>query len=340
VTVERPLEEALMQKVFIAWSGAHSKRIGETLKDWVHSVLHCATFVSSKDIEAGSLWRAELAQQLADTNVGILVLTPENKDSPWVLYEAGALGKDPKVSRVCPLLFGGLQPAHITGPLADLQMQPFSKEGVRATAAAINAALGEAALDGGLFDKTFDKWWPDLERDVMEAEKKSKGGVALQPPSDHELLIEILTAVRGITGMLAAGSIWEGRPTLRDYMLSAWRHEREPQWAPLARQRLSLLSEQLTEEEREALRKRLSLLSEQLTEEEREAVRKGLTSLAALVEGAPAQAGLLDFWLGLSPEQREAVRKLLKQAPGEPPGQEEEGEQEESGRAGRGKKAQ
>ena len=83
-------------KVFISWSGELSRRVAEILRGWLPNVNQkLDTFVSSQDIEMGSRWEEGIAGQLAGTHCGILCLTPQNREKPWVLFEAGALSKDP-----------------------------------------------------------------------------------------------------------------------------------------------------------------------------------------------------------------------------------------------------
>jgi len=92
-------------KIFISWSGPRSKAVAELLHFWIQCVLQTARpWISSQDIDRGSLWFSEIGDQLQDTNVGVICLTQENKERPWILFEAGALTKGLTKSRVCPLL--------------------------------------------------------------------------------------------------------------------------------------------------------------------------------------------------------------------------------------------
>ena len=52
----------------------------------------------------GSQWFHELGKVLDESSFGILCLTRQNLGAPWVLYEAGALGKHFGQARVVPLL--------------------------------------------------------------------------------------------------------------------------------------------------------------------------------------------------------------------------------------------
>ena len=87
-------------KVFISWSGERSKQVAEVLNDWIQCVIQAVDpWMSSKDIDRGALWFSEITDQLANTSIGIICLTKENKTKPWILFEAGALAKGLSSSR-------------------------------------------------------------------------------------------------------------------------------------------------------------------------------------------------------------------------------------------------
>ena len=81
-------------KVFLSWSGERSKAVAELLNNWLCCVIQAARpWISTRDIDRGALWFSEINEQLQDTSVGIICLTQENKNKPWILFEAGALTK-------------------------------------------------------------------------------------------------------------------------------------------------------------------------------------------------------------------------------------------------------
>ena len=89
--------------VFISQSGPLSKAFAELLATWLPDVIQrVKPWVSSQDIDKGSLWPNEINEALS-TTVGISCVTQENKDAPWLLFEAGALQKGLTKARVCPL---------------------------------------------------------------------------------------------------------------------------------------------------------------------------------------------------------------------------------------------
>lgn len=91
-------------KVFLSWSGEKSRDVAFALRDWLPSVINIVDpFVSARDIDAGSRWQGEIAEQLGATNFGVVCVTKANQLSPWLNFEAGALAKTVESSRVIPL---------------------------------------------------------------------------------------------------------------------------------------------------------------------------------------------------------------------------------------------
>lgn len=79
-------------KVFLSWSGERSRLVATLLDEWLRCVLQAIRpWISTKDIDRGSLWFSEIQDQLQDVTTGIICLTQENKEKPWILFEAGAL---------------------------------------------------------------------------------------------------------------------------------------------------------------------------------------------------------------------------------------------------------
>lgn len=106
-----------MTKVFISWSGAVSHSVASTLNEWLPVILqNVEPFISSEDLQKGSRWGMELADHLQQTNFGIICLTPENLEAPWINFEAGALSKFVDESQVAPFLLR-VKPSELPEPL-------------------------------------------------------------------------------------------------------------------------------------------------------------------------------------------------------------------------------
>lgn len=88
-------------KIFISWSGDRSELLAKALRDWFPLVLHYVDpWLSQSDIQAGERWGIEVAKELETCNFGVICVTKENLNSPWILFEAGALAKSMQDGRL------------------------------------------------------------------------------------------------------------------------------------------------------------------------------------------------------------------------------------------------
>ena len=189
------MTQAAYTKVFLTWSGDRSKAMATALRDWLPSVIQALDpWMSDSDIAKGAGWNSEISKQLELAKIGIVCLTPENLDAPWVNFEAGALSKLPG-SFVCTYLLG-LSSTDLTGPLTQFQWtESDDKEDTKKLLRDINDKLGEQSLKGPTFDSVFEKWWPDLDKALraIPASPEEDKRVKRAP---EELLEEILQLAR------------------------------------------------------------------------------------------------------------------------------------------------
>ncbi len=183
--------------VFLSWSLKRSQAVAQAFRDWLPSVLqNVRPYYTPDDIGKGSRWASEIRGELESSEFGIIFLTQENLASPWILFEAGALSKLEK-SKVAPLLVG-VEPADVSGPLAQLQLTKFSKDECLKLIKALNAALDARALEPAVLMNVFEKWWPDLEERVQKAMEIPTAAVNPNKRSDRELLEEVLVRIRSL----------------------------------------------------------------------------------------------------------------------------------------------
>jgi hypothetical protein len=185
-------------KVFISWSGELSKKVATALKPWIKCVLQATDpFLSSEDIDKGSLWFTAISDQLADTAVGIICLTRENTSAPWVLFEAGSLAKGLSKSRVCTFLVN-LSTSDLEPPLSQFNATSPNKEDMFKLVTTINDALDEKSrLTDEILRMTFDQFWENISEklnSILKAHKPTKHARR----SQEELVEEILEVCRSI----------------------------------------------------------------------------------------------------------------------------------------------
>lgn len=182
--------------LFISWSKERSKWVARALREWLPTVIQSVQpWMSDSDIDAGSRSLPEIAEALAGAKVGISCLTPENLNSPWILFEAGALSKtiDDK-TRLCTYLLGGLQPEDVQPPLGVFHAMRADKESTRKLVNSINRALNDPAIPESRVDTLFDATWPILEKQLNEMPEPEEAIVATRPQG--EMIAEILEISR------------------------------------------------------------------------------------------------------------------------------------------------
>jgi TIR domain len=150
-------------RVFISWSGDKSEQIAHDLSRWLPRVIQrIEPYMSSNDIEKGTRWSSEIAQQLDETDYGVVCLVPENLQAPWIQFEAGAVSKSLKKAKVSPILFGVNKADLADNPLRWFQCTDFRKEDMRKLMQDMNKAEGTEPLKSSILEGAFDKYWGDL----------------------------------------------------------------------------------------------------------------------------------------------------------------------------------
>lgn len=183
--------------VFISWSKELSKECAEILRDWIKCTLQASEpWVSSKDIDKGSLWFNEINDQLKNTKVGVVCLTKENKSNPWLLFESGALAKGLSVNRVCTFLID-LTPADLENPLAQFNHTMPNKDGMKSLLSTINKELGDSALEERILEQVFETYWPIFDEKFKNILITLPTKDEIEPiRSSDDILTEILYTTR------------------------------------------------------------------------------------------------------------------------------------------------
>lgn len=185
-------------KVFVSWSGARSKAVAELISDWIKCVLQASQpWISTRDIDKGAIWFSEISDQLKDTAAGIVCLTQENKDKPWILFETGALAKGITTNRVCTFLID-LEPADIEDPLAQFNHTFADRSSMWGLICSLNSCLDSSRLDERVLRQVFDTYWPQFESGFANALKGTPEKEKAEPRSEQSILAEILANTRAL----------------------------------------------------------------------------------------------------------------------------------------------
>lgn len=191
-------------EIFLSWSGERSRFFAEIFRDWLPKVIQSVkTWMSSSDIEKGDQWLLRLSENLKKNGFGIICLTSENINAPWVLFEAGALSSAIDKSNVCPILFD-FKPSVLFGPLAQFQATQFNKADILELLKSINKRLEPRELSENQLNETFEVWWPKL-KDKIEKIPISSGKKPER--SEKEMIEEIVMFTRSFS---------------KDYLIKKW----------------------------------------------------------------------------------------------------------------------
>lgn len=183
-------------KVFISWSGDLSKQLAEAIRNWIPSVLQFVKpYFTPDDIEKGAKWGSDISRELESSDIGLLCLTPDNTEKPWILFEAGALSKNFNASHVCTVLFN-LEPTDLKGPLTSFQTTRFQQDEMKKLILTINNSAGDSKLDASVLNNVFEMWWPKLDENVKKILASAQNGTIDERRSDRDILEELLQLSR------------------------------------------------------------------------------------------------------------------------------------------------
>ncbi|MEL6440267.1 MAG: toll/interleukin-1 receptor domain-containing protein [Cyanobacteria bacterium J06621_8] len=186
-------------KIYISWSGERSKSVARILRQFISTAFqNVEIFFSVDDIVMGENWIEEASRRLTESDVGILCITSDNIDNPWISFEAGALYSRGKV--LIPVLLD-LSSADLYTPLANFQSISLTRSGVQSILELLNNQL-ENPQNPEYINKVFNKLWSAIEQEidlilpaVVEYNTESS-----QPElrSERELLYELLERVKNL----------------------------------------------------------------------------------------------------------------------------------------------
>lgn len=107
-------------------------------REWLPSVIQeLEPYVSSEDIDKGARWSTDIAKELSDSKFGILCVTRDNLNAPWLTFEAGALSKTMDESFVSPFLFDIKRP-EVDEPILQFQSSVFDEEDLKKLVTTLN----------------------------------------------------------------------------------------------------------------------------------------------------------------------------------------------------------
>lgn len=162
-------------KVFLSWSGETSKQIAQRFKEWLPLVIQQVEPYMSSEMEKGVRWSEDIHKELQGSAFGLIFLTPDNIEKPWICYEAGALANKLDSINVSPFYFN-ISPSDIqNSPLTLFQATKNDKDDILKLIKSLNSKLpDEKKMDDIRLEKTFEQWWPNIEKDIQGIPSRHK----------------------------------------------------------------------------------------------------------------------------------------------------------------------
>lgn len=156
-------------KVFISWSGELSHEVAKILRKKLPAIIQSVeVFFSSTDIQKGENGVQAISKSLQDSQISIVILTKENKDKPWILFEAGCIHGHG--GKFCSLLID-VSTEEIAGPLLQFQYTLFNEEDFFNLLCTVNEKTS-VPLERDVLRESLKGHWADIEACVKRLEKK------------------------------------------------------------------------------------------------------------------------------------------------------------------------
>jgi hypothetical protein len=149
-----------VSKIFLCWSKRRSRVIAEAWDRLLPEIMEGIQPVLSTEFQKGKEWSQLLRRDLDKARTGVVFLTPENVDAPWIHFEAGALAT--AVGNRNGDLFTyvyGCDPGSLAGPLSAYQSTVATKEDTHRLVLNLCRALHREPPN----EVAYGIWWVKLE---------------------------------------------------------------------------------------------------------------------------------------------------------------------------------
>ncbi|MGV9206255.1 MAG: toll/interleukin-1 receptor domain-containing protein [Promethearchaeia archaeon] len=191
--------------VFLSWSGDESKEFARIFSEWLPLIFqNIKIFYSEDDISKGEFWTSRLRQELQTNDTGIIFLTKDNMNNPWILFEAGALTNGIGKGKITPILFD-FEIKELNNPLNLFNVAKFQQEDIYKLLKSINKDLGDNGITEKQLETYFNRFWKDINDNISRIQKEYKNtdSAESQPKDQTELIEESLTNQKEIIKYLS-----------------------------------------------------------------------------------------------------------------------------------------
>jgi len=147
--------------VFVSWSGDRSGHVASALSALLKATMPgVPAWTSQQDLDLGHPWHDTLRRVLDTSQYGILCLTPENLNAPWLRFEAGAISKSIEAAHVVPYLLN-VKGADLAPPLSLFQGVAADEDGTWRLLKSVASTVTIATTEHGSTDmgRSRSKGW-------------------------------------------------------------------------------------------------------------------------------------------------------------------------------------
>ena len=92
--------------IFLSWSGP-SLEVARAFHRWLPKLFPEIELFLSEETDKGTRWANEIANGLDRSDCGIICIAGRNANSPWLLFESGALSKRVEGSKIWTFILDG-----------------------------------------------------------------------------------------------------------------------------------------------------------------------------------------------------------------------------------------
>ncbi|ADG14247.1 hypothetical protein BC1002_0139 [Paraburkholderia atlantica] len=190
--------------VFISWSSSVTRKIAGAFSEFLELVIHRSKPWYSDETPAGAQWSPLISERLGKSKVGVTFVTQANKESPWLMFEAGAVAKGVPDNRVCVVLVD-LKNEDIQPPLSQFLTTPLDEEGIFRVLQTINEALDEDKFNDEMLRRVMKAHWAEFDAKVKQicADEPSTPD---EPRAERDMIVEILQTVRVLDQQMRAAT--------------------------------------------------------------------------------------------------------------------------------------
>lgn len=183
--------------IVLSWSGTRSGAVAEAFREWLPTAVQAAKpWMSETDISKGDEWQGALGEQLEACRIGIVFLTPQNLESRWLHYEAGALSKTKRQGgKVSSILLDGLRASGVGQPLSIFQNTQPTESDLKKLILSLGQVIAPDVSKETL-TATFKSTWPTIKAVFLP--DTSQHVVAPKPSAEEKKLNELLELTQNI----------------------------------------------------------------------------------------------------------------------------------------------